>query len=288
VTTPKLSAFVPQVVPNVPFGACGGLRFAVIPVPSGDFGIGMKLAAQVTMKRIMRLFNVMSFSILLMVAARPVLAVDKTELDGRIYTLTAKFEELQQQPDKYIPADVLRQAWGIMLLDRTRAGFLFAYQGGDGVALAKDPATGRWSPAAFLTAKEASLGFQIGAEQNFFVILLMSTNTPRFMTDPNLEFGSEARGTAGDASGGAEKIISNSERPILIYSDRKGLYGGAALKSDTIAPDESANQVYYGQFVTMKDILFDKKVQPTAAATNLAARITAYSNPPKAMSAWRK
>jgi lipid-binding SYLF domain-containing protein len=201
----------------------------------------------------------------------------KSELDGRIFDLTAKFEQLQRQPDKHIPADVLHKARGIILLDRTRAGVVFAYQGGSGVALAKDPATGKWSPAAFLTANEASLGFQIGAEQNFFVILLMSSNASRFMTDPNFEFGGEASGTAGDVSGGASGTISDTERPVLVYSSRKGLYGGAAIKGGAVSPDENANQIYYGQWLSMKDILFEKKVQPTALATDLAAAITAYS-----------
>jgi lipid-binding SYLF domain-containing protein len=220
-------------------------------------------------------------SFLLMGAARTLLADPKTDLDGRIFALTGKFEQLQQQPDKRIPADVLSRAKGIILLDRTRAGFLFAYQGGSGVALAKDPSTGRWGPAAFLTASEASLGFQIGAEQNFFVILLMSSNATHFLTDPNFEFGGEASGTAGDVSAGATGTISDAERPVLIYSNRKGLYGGAAIKGGALAPDENANEIYYGQWLAMKDILFDKKVQATPLATNLAVRIAAYSVNPK-------
>ncbi len=214
-------------------------------------------------------------------AVRTLSADQKTDLDGRIFALTAKFDQLQQQPDKRIPADVLSRARGIILLDRTRAGFLFAYQGGSGVALAKDPLTGRWGPAAFMTASEASLGFQIGAEQNFFVILLMSTNATHFLTDPNFEFGGEASGTAGDVSAGATGTISDTERPVLIYSNRKGLYGGAAIKGGALTPDENANEIYYGQWLAMKDILFDKKVQATPLATNLAARIAAYSVNPK-------
>jgi SH3 domain-containing YSC84-like protein 1 len=225
--------------------------------------------------------RIVVLSCLLLCAAGTSLAVEKSKLDGRIFALTAKFEQLQQQPDKCIPADVLRKARGIILLDRTRAGFLFAYQGGSGIALAKDPSTGKWSPAAFLTANEASLGFQIGAEHNFFVILLMAPNTPHFLTDPNFEFGGEASGTAGDVSAGAKGTISDTERPVLVYSSRKGLYGGAAIKGGAVAPDENANQVYYGQWLSTKDILFDKKVRPTPTATNLAARITACSVVPK-------
>ncbi|HEV7924700.1 MAG TPA: lipid-binding SYLF domain-containing protein [Verrucomicrobiae bacterium] len=216
-------------------------------------------------------------SLLLISLARVSQADPKTELDGRIFDLTAKFQQLQQQPDKRIPASILSKARGIILLDRTRAGVVFAYQGGSGVALARDPATGKWSPAAFLTANEASLGVQIGAEQNFFVILLMSSNAPRFLTDPSFEFGGEASGTAGDVSGGASGTVSDTERPVLVYTSRKGLYGGAAVKGGSVSPDENANQAYYGQWLSMKDILYDNKVQPTSMAANLAAAIDAYS-----------
>ena len=215
-------------------------------------------------------------------AVLPVRAEGKKQWDDRIYSLAANFETLQRQPDKCIPADVLRRAQGIILLDRTRAGFVFAYQGGGGVALARDPKTGAWSPTALLKANEASLGFQIGAEQNFFVILLMNSNASRFLTDPSFEFGGEARGTAGDATAGASGTVSGSERPVLVYNIRLGLYGGAAIKAGAVTPDEESNRNYYGQFVTMKDILYDHKVQPTPAAAYLAAKISAYANPPPA------
>src|SRR5262245_3427192 len=88
-------------------------------------------------------------------------AADKAELDERIRTLTSKLESLQQT-DKAVPAETLRKAQGIVLLDRTKAGFIFAYQGGGGVAMVRDRKTGVWSAPAFLSASEASLGFQVG------------------------------------------------------------------------------------------------------------------------------
>src|SRR5258708_29102654 len=80
------------------------------------------------------------------------LAIDKAELDNRIRKLTAKLEEMQQKPDKSIPAGILRKAQGVILLDRTKAGFIFAYQGGGGVAMVKDPKTENQSPLVFLCA----------------------------------------------------------------------------------------------------------------------------------------
>jgi lipid-binding SYLF domain-containing protein len=204
-------------------------------------------------------------------------ALDKTELDNRIRTLTAKFEALQQKPDKRIPADTLAKAKGIVLLDRTKAGFVFAYQGGAGLAMVKDPRTDKWGPAAFLTANEGSLGFQVGGQQSFIVILLMNTNSTRLLGEPNFQFGGEARGTAGDSSAGAEGNVAPREPSVQVYDDRKGLYGGAAIKLGAIAPDDTANRIYYGQVLSVHEVLFENKVKPTETVLDLAGKISDHS-----------
>lgn len=205
------------------------------------------------------------------------MALDRAELDKRIQTLATRFEALQSREDKCIPAETLRKARGIVLLDRTKAGFLFAYQGGGGVALVRDAKTDQWGPAAFLGANEASLGFQVGGQQSFFVILLMNTNATRLLTEPSFEFGGEARGTAASSSTGVEGVVNSTEQSVIVFDDRKGLYGGAAIKAGAIAPDDRANQTYYGSFVSMKEILFEKRVEPTEAALELARRINQSS-----------
>ena len=199
-------------------------------------------------------------------------AKDKAELDNRIRKLTGKFEAMQSNPDKAIPADTLKKAQGIVLLDRTKAGFIFAFQGGSGLAMVKDAKSGKWSPPAFLTANEASLGFQIGGQQSFIVILLMNTHAARILTDGDIDFGGEARGTAGNSSAGAEGSIK-SQPSVLVYDDRKGLYGGAALKGGALSTDEDGNNAYYGQYVTLEDILFKNKFQASEAANALVEKI---------------
>jgi lipid-binding SYLF domain-containing protein len=199
-------------------------------------------------------------------------AAEKSELDNRIRKLTAKFEAMQDNPDKRIPAGTLRQARGIILLDRTKAGFIFAFQGGGGVAMVKEAKSEQWGPAAFLTATEASLGVQIGGQQSFIVVLLMNTNATRILTEAEIDFGGEARGTAGNSSAGAEGSVS-PQRPVLVFDDRHGLYGGAALTGGTISPDDNANNSYYGQYAPLKAILFDQKFKPSEVTTELAAKI---------------
>ena len=204
-------------------------------------------------------------------------AVDRSELDARLRKLELKFDALQAKPDKRVPAQLLRQAHGMILLDRTKAGFIFAYQGGSGVVMVKDPATQRWSAPAFLSANEASLGFQIGGQQTFVVILLMHTNAIQNLAEGNFSFGGEASGTAGNNSSGVEGGVSSSEPLSVVYTDREGLYGGAAIKGDAIAPDTDANLAYYGQYFSLNDILFGHKAGTTPAGEELARKFDEYS-----------
>jgi lipid-binding SYLF domain-containing protein len=203
--------------------------------------------------------------------------VAKARLEVRIRSLTAKFEALQQKPELRIPAENLRKAHGIILLDRTKAGFVFAFQGGGGVAMVKEPKSEKWGPAAFYSATEASLGLQIGGQQSFVVILLMDTNATRRLTESTFEFGGEARGTVGDYSTGEEGKFTNKGGSVRVYTERKGAYAGAAIKGGDISPDHEANQLYYGEFLSAKDILFDRKVKPTNNAEELAKKLLEHS-----------
>lgn len=224
---------------------------------------------------VMRLFITGILLLGLAVTAR---AIDKADVDKRIRALTVKFDEMQAKPDKRIPAENLRKAQGVILLDRTKAGFIFAYQGGAGLALVKDAKTGHWSAPAFLTASEASLGFQIGGQQALVVILLMNTNATRALTDTSVNFGGEASGTAGNASGKAEGTVSDDQNQLmLVYTDATGLYGGAAVKGGALAPDTDANVAYYGQSFAPKEILFGNKGKPSDAAIELAHKLTESS-----------
>ena len=202
------------------------------------------------------------------------LAADRNDLDQRIRKLTDKFEALQAKPDKHIPPELLQQAHGMILLDGTRAGLLFAYQHAGGIAMVKDPHTEQWSPVSFVGANEVSQGLQIGGVHSFRVILIMNVDATWTLANPVIKVGGEASGAAGNATGGTEAVISPVEQPATVYSDSRGLYAGAAIKGGSIWPDTDANLAYYGQPLSAKEILFDAKVKPTAAALELAQKIT--------------
>lgn len=207
--------------------------------------------------------------------AGSVQAASRAELDSRIRALTVKFEDMQRDSGSRIPADVLRKAKGIILINLTKGGFMFAVETGGGVAMVKNK-SGDWSPAAFIRSNEGSFGFQAGGEQAFCVLVLMNTNATAQLAKPTVNFGGVARGTAGDNSSGAEGNF-DSAQSVLVYSERSGLYGGVAFKGGGLSADRNANEVYYDKFVTLSDILFDQKVEPTETARELAGKISDYS-----------
>jgi len=205
------------------------------------------------------------------------LGAERDNLDQRIRNLSDRFEAMQAKPGKAIPPEVLRKAQGIILLDGTRAGFLFAYQHAGGVALVKDSRTGEWGPASFLGANEVSNGLQIGGVRSLTVIVITNADAAWALVGPVTKFGGEASGTAGNATGRTEGAISSLEQLARVYSDRHGFYAGAAAKAGSIWPDTETNLAYDGLPLSAKEILFDGKVKPTAAGEELAQRITESS-----------
>jgi SH3 domain-containing YSC84-like protein 1 len=207
-------------------------------------------------------------------------ATDRVSLEKRLRSITVKFQELQAKPDKCVPPDMLRRAWGVILLESAKGGLGIGYRGGAGVTMVKDPDSGRWSPPAFMRANEGSLGLQIGGQTSFSVVLLMDTNSAFTLTASTFDFGGEAGGTAGTASGYQEGSAAVVEPWTQVYADSAGLYGGAVVKGGSLSPDTKANLIYYGTYLTPREILFGHKGQPTEAAVALADELSRVSNGP--------
>jgi lipid-binding SYLF domain-containing protein len=211
-------------------------------------------------------------TVLLLGLATTTFAETKSELDDRVRKLMAKFDSLQANPEARIPADKLNKATGVILMDRTKGGFIFGYESGFGVAMVKNK--GQWSPFSFMNSREGSFGAQIGGKSTFCVILLMTDSARDQLTSPKTSFGGEAAGTGGTSSGGVGDNFT-PDPPVLVFGESKGLYGGATVKGGSVSADDQQNQTYYGQFYSIKDILFDNKVKPSQTAADLAAKLDA-------------
>ena len=95
--------------------------------------------------------------------------------------------------------------------------------------------------------------------------------------DSNFEFGGEARGTAGDSSGGAKGTSNSTDPVVLAYDDSKGFFGGVSVKGDSINPDTDANIAYYGDSYTMKQIISGEKAKVSPVVADLIKKLDGYA-----------
>ena len=75
------------------------------------------------------------------------------------------------------------------------------------MALVKHQDTKTWSPVGFYSANQASLGLCGWRRKEFFVILLMTPDSLRMLTDPKYNFGGEVTGTAGSVTGTLKETL---------------------------------------------------------------------------------
>jgi lipid-binding SYLF domain-containing protein len=215
-------------------------------------------------------------SILLLGSGVAMLAAGEVQqLDEKAQRILAKFDSMQITEHR-VPADILKKAQGIVLLDRTKGAFIVGYEGGGGIAMARD-AKDKWGPISFMSAGEGSLGFQIGGQQSFMVVVILTKDAASRLSGAVFDFGGEARGTAGDQSSGTEGKVSSDERPVMVYDSREGLFGGAAIKGGKVSPDDGANEKYYGKVLSARQVLSGEGIKPTKAAEEFVEKIDKYS-----------
>lgn len=202
-------------------------------------------------------------------------ARDKAQLDARIQSFTAKFNAMQQNPATRVPAHELARAKGVILLDRTGGAFVFGFHSGNGVALARD-ASGRWSPAGFVSSVGASLGPQIGGGRDFFVLLLMTPGAIESVKQSTIDLGAQASVTGVTEHAGAEASL-NSGPAVVVYSQHRGLYAGARIQGRSLSADNNANAILYGRPVSMEEILASHQVAPSPATEELIGKIEQFS-----------
>ena len=197
------------------------------------------------------------------------------KLDIRIRRAAERFIEMQAEPDKRIPADLISRAHGIIILHKFKAGLIVGGEAGNGVALIRNQQTGTWSAPAFISSAEGSYGLQIGAQETDLIFLLMNESALKPLLGGSINVGVDVAATAGPAGENANVDTMTIKSPILVYSNAGGLFAGAAFKGGGIIPAEKNNDLYYRR--TMNDILFDPAIRPTPTGLHLINVIETYS-----------
>lgn len=171
---------------------------------------------------------------------------------------TALIEDVTARPNERIPASLLRDSKGIVILTNvSQGGFIVGGRGGDGVFLVRQT-DGNWGNPAFVKTGGGNIGLQAGFKKGDIILLLMSRSAVDRILTREVEFGGNVSGVAGPI--GATPIDPNSVKDeILIYSFVDGgLYGGVTLEGGTFAFEDKVNEDFYDvDNITPEEVLFN-------------------------------
>ena len=201
--------------------------------------------------------------------------LNRSTIVERLDTCEAILQDIQGNIKTAIPADVLRRAKGLVIVNQFQAGFLLGIKDGYAIALVRRP-NGKWSVPAFLRAGEFSFGLQAGGKAINLVYLLMDDNAARLLFKNKLNIGAEAKVVAGIRSAERERVSQSlpGDANVLLYSTTEGLYLGAAIKTGYMSPHEEANRLFYNTNNRLPELLYSDWVTPPQEARFIMDYVT--------------
>jgi lipid-binding SYLF domain-containing protein len=169
-------------------------------------------------------------------------------------------------PDKGVPESIVERAQAVVVIPSTVKGaLLLGAQRGKGVMSAR--MNGTWSAPAFVTLTGGSIGLQIGGQATDVVLVVVNERGIENLAQNTFKIGGDASVAAGPV--GREATASTDyklQAQILSYSRSRGLFAGVSLAGSTLRADRDANEKIYTVGYNTRQIVVERKVEPTAAA----------------------
>jgi lipid-binding SYLF domain-containing protein len=190
--------------------------------------------------------------------AKEDVAEERAKLAQKLADAKAVYQELLATPDRGVPEALLKETKCIAVIPHAIKGAIgYGARFGSGVISCRSAAG--WSPPSFVTLGGGSVGLQLGAESSDLVLFFMSEHGARsLMTSSKVMLGGKASVAAGPLGRSGEANTDlKLDAEIYSYSKSKGLFAGVSIEGARLAADKKANARYYGQPVTVKQLLFD-------------------------------
>ncbi|MFO1155021.1 MAG: lipid-binding SYLF domain-containing protein [Rhodospirillales bacterium] len=151
----------------------------------------------------------------------------------------------------------LKEARGVIIFpDVFQAGVGIGGQSGNGVMLART-ASGDWGYPAFLNIGGASLGVQLGAQSTEYVLLLMTDRAVEAVISSPGQIGLDTQATFGELSAGSVSSTTFKGASVVGFTKGEGVYAGASLSGAGVTAKNDWTEAYYGQFLTVRDVVLD-------------------------------
>lgn len=164
--------------------------------------------------------------------------------------------EIQDVPDKRIPANLLGEAYAIAVIPEVvKAGLIFGGRHGNGLVSVRGQ-DGTWSNPSFIEITGGSFGFQAGVQATDVILVFRTRRGVENIVYGKFTLGADAGVAAGPVGRSASASTDAEGRAeILSYSRSRGLFAGVSLDGAALSIDRSANRRVYGSDATPRQIL---------------------------------
>ncbi|KAL5043920.1 hypothetical protein BDW71DRAFT_110199 [Aspergillus fruticulosus] len=204
---------------------------------------------------------------------------DRQSSESVINKETGKLDKPKgkQRVLKKIPTKVIRQAKGLAIFTTMRTGLWLSGSGGSGVLLARIPETGEWSPPSGIMLHTAGIGFLAGVDIYDCVVVINTYEALEAFKKVRCTLGGEVSASAGPVGMGGvlESEVHKRQAPIWTYMKSRGLYAGVQVDGTIIIERTDENERFYGERISVTDILAGKARHPPASIEPLLQTIKA-------------
>ncbi|CAG8899962.1 unnamed protein product [Penicillium egyptiacum] len=182
-----------------------------------------------------------------------------TDENGKINRPKGKQRVIQK-----IPTQVLKNAKGIAIFTTMRTGLWMSGSGGSGVLIGRLPETGAWSPPSGIMLHTAGIGFLAGVDIYDCVVVINTYEALDAFKKFRCTLGGEVSAAAGPVGMGSalESEVHRRQAPIWTYMKSKGLYAGVAVDGTIIIERTDENERFYGERISVDEILSGKVRHP--------------------------
>lgn len=204
---------------------------------------------------------------------------DRQSSESVVNPETDKIDKPQgkQRVLKKIPTKVIQQAKGIAIFTTMRTGLWLSGSGGSGVLLARIPETGEWSPPSGIMLHTAGVGFLAGIDIYDCVVVINTYEALEAFKKVRCTLGGEVSASAGPVGLGGvlESEVHKRQAPIWTYMKSRGLYAGVQVDGTIIIERTDENERFYGERLSVSEILVGKVRHPPASIQPLLQTIKA-------------
>ena len=177
---------------------------------------------------------------------------------------------------KKIPTEVIKKAKGLAIFTTMRTGLWVSGAGGSGILVARKE-DGTWSGPSGILLHTAGLGFLVGVDIYDCVVVINTKKALEAFTKIRCTLGGEVSAVAGPVGIGGvlETELHKRQAPVFNYLKSRGFYAGVQIDGTVLIERGDENEKFYGERVTVANILSGNVRHVPYEARTLLATIKA-------------